>query len=254
MLSSAQIKEIRSLHLRKNREASGLFLVEGVKMVDELLKSAFAIQAIYGTEKWLKNVKLSKSKNSTAIHSISPSELSRISSLKTPNEVLAIAKKPERVLNARDFDGLTLMLDHIADPGNLGTIIRIADWFGIKTIVCSPDTVELYNPKVVQATMGSLFRVNVFYSELTKVIQNFAQSIPKYGAVLDGENIYTTKLDEKAIVVIGNESHGISKAVRSLIANPLMIPAMASGAESLNASVAAAVICSEFRRAALSKI
>lgn len=253
MLSSAQIKEIKSLHLSKNRESSGLFLVEGVKMVGELLKSAFKVRQIYGTEKWVKGLRLSKKADSPAIHPISPSELGRISSLKTPNEVLAVVKIPEVVLSESDFDGLTLMLDRIADPGNLGTIIRIADWFGIKTIVCSPDTVELYNPKVVQATMGSLFRVKVFYDELPKLIQSFARSIPKYGAMLDGDNLYTTNLPEKAIIVIGNESHGISGQIKPLLDHSLMIPAASPGAESLNASVATAVICSEFRREALSK-
>ncbi len=254
MLSSAQIKNIKSLHLRKNRESEGLFIVEGVKMAGELLKSDFEIQGIYGTEKWVQAVKLKKGSKSPAIQSISPAELGRISTQKTPNEVLAVVRMPERVLNKSDFDGLALMLDHIADPGNLGTIIRIADWFGIKTIVCSPDTVELYNPKVVQATMGSLFRVKVFYDELLEVIETFTQNIPKYGAVLDGENIYKENLPEKAVIVIGNESHGISDTVKSLIDRPVMIPAVASGAESLNASVATAIICSEFRRKALIKI
>jgi RNA methyltransferase, TrmH family len=254
MLSSAQIKEIRSLHLRKNREEGRLFIVEGVKMVGELLKSDFIIQSIYGTEKWVQDVKLKKGTKSPAIQTISPGELGRISTLKTPNEVLAVVRMRERVLNISDFDGLALMIDHIADPGNLGTIIRIADWFGIKTIVGSPDTVELYNPKVVQATMGSLFRVKVFYNELPEVLEKFTQNIPKYGAVLDGENIYKENLPEKAVIIIGNESHGISDEVKSLIDRPVMIPAVASGAESLNASVATAIICSEFRRKALIKI
>jgi len=254
MLSSAQIKNIKSLHLRKNRDSSGLFVVEGVKMVSELLKSDFEIQGIYGTEKWMQGVMLKKGAKSPAVQSISHSELSRISALKTPNEVLAVARIPERALNKSDFDGLALMLDHIADPGNLGTIIRIADWFGIKTIVCSPDTVELYNPKVVQATMGSLFRVKVIYEELPRVIEKFTQNIPKYGAVLDGKNIYMENLPEKAVIVIGNESHGISATIRSLIDRPVMIPAVKAGAESLNASVAAAIILSEFRRKALIKI
>lgn len=254
MLSSAQIKEIRSLHLRKNREAGGLFIVEGVKMVSELVKSDFAIQGIYGTEKWIKDIKLSRGTKSPAIQSISAAELGRISSLKTPNEVMAVVRTPELVLSERDFDGLVLMLDRIADPGNLGTIIRIADWFGIKMIVCSPDTVELYNPKVVQATMGSLFRVKVVYDALPKVLEKFTQTIPKYGAVLDGKNIYREILPEKAVIIIGNESHGISEEMKNLVDCPVMIPAHASGAESLNASVAAAIICSEFRRKAFIQI
>lgn len=254
MLSSAQIKEIKSLHLRKNRDSSGLFVVEGVKMVSELLKSDFTILSIYGTEKWLRDVKLKKGSKSPLLQTVSPSELSRISTLKTPNEVLAVVRIPELLLTNDDFDGLILMLDHIADPGNLGTIIRVADWFGVRTIICSPDTVELYNPKVVQATMGSLFRVKVVHDDLPAIINRFAQSLPKYGALLDGENIYKENLPEKAVIVIGNESHGISNTVRSLIDRPVMIPALASGAESLNASVAAAIICSEFRRNALIKI
>lgn len=254
MLSASQIKEIRSLHLQKNRKEKGLFLVEGVKMVDELLQSDFKIMGIYATEKWLKSSNAKKFAPTPPLKMISSSELGRISTLKTPNEVLAVVKIPYALLKESDFDGLALMLDRIADPGNLGTIIRIADWFGIKTIVCSPDTVELYNPKVVQATMGSAFRVKVVFDEISKVISNFAQIIPKYGAVLDGENIYTKELPEKAVIIIGNESHGISEELRLLIDHPVMIPAVVPGADSLNASVATAVICSEFRRATLSKL
>jgi RNA methyltransferase, TrmH family len=254
MLSSAQIKEIRSLHQQKNRKEKGLFLVEGEKMVDELLRSGFRVKGIYATEKWLKSPNGKKFATSPLLNIISPSILGRISTLKTPNDVMAVATMAEHKLNQADFEDFVLMLDRIADPGNLGTIVRIADWFGIKTIICSPDTVELYNPKVVQATMGSLFRVKVVHEDVPKVISKFAQTIPKYGAVLDGENIYAKELPEKAAIIIGNESHGISEEVRLLVDHPVMIPSVAPGAESLNASVATAVICSEFRRATLSKL
>ncbi|MBE0638683.1 MAG: RNA methyltransferase [Bacteroidales bacterium] len=248
MLSASQIKEIRSLHLQKYRNEKGLFLVEGVKMVNELLKSDFQVHGIYGYESWLKEMPGKQFARSPHLSIVSPSELGRISTLKTPNEALAVVKMAEYTIKKTDFDDLVLMLDRISDPGNLGTILRIADWFGIKTMVCSQDTVELYNPKVVQATMGSLFRVKVVYEDISKVLSTFAQTIPKYGALLDGENIYAKALPGKAVIIIGNESHGISQEVRSLVDHPLMIPAMANGAESLNASVAAAVICSEFRR------
>jgi len=248
VLSTSQIKEIKSLQVQKFRKLQRQFVVEGVKMVDELLRSSFEVIRIYATENWINTIGKVATSGFANIQQITHSELQRISQMKSPNEVLAIVKIPDNESERLIFDDFVLMLDQIADPGNLGTIIRIADWFGIRTIICSPDTVELYNPKVIQATMGSVFRVHVHYASLPEVIQNNGSGLPVYGALLDGENIFQQQLSKKAILVIGNESHGISDAVRSLIDYPVKIPSMDSGAESLNASVATAVMCAEFRR------
>ncbi|MGB4124447.1 MAG: TrmH family RNA methyltransferase [Bacteroidales bacterium] len=251
MLSAAQIKLIRSLHLQKFRKSANLFLVEGNKMVAELLRSDYGIEAIYATEKWFVKNRGEFFKDKFEVIKISSAELKRISALKTPNDVLALVRIPEPSLNLEAFNNLVLMLDGIADPGNLGTIIRIADWYGIKTVICSSDSVELFNPKVVQATMGSLFRVNVFYGFLPEIFQKYCSVIPIYGATLDGVNIYAKELPEKAVIVIGSESHGISAEVKEKVDFLITIPSFSSAAESLNASVATAVICSEFRRKAL---
>lgn len=253
MLSASQIKHIRSLSQQKFRNMHSQFVIEGDKMVKELLNSDFRVEAIFATNDWLRDAEAHAGKQIFKTTAVSPAELSRISNLKTANRVLAVVHKPEVNMGKEIFDDLVLALDRIADPGNLGTIIRIADWFGIKHILCSHDTVEFYNPKVVQATMGSLFRVKVHYVDLAHTIKVLARDVPKYAAVLDGENIYKEELPQNAVILIGSESHGISEPVRKLIDHKVMIPAVDSGAESLNASVATAVICSEFRRKKLEK-
>ncbi len=224
------------------------FVVEGPKMVEELLFNQISVMKIFASGDWpqtsytgfLKGIEL---------FNVSKSELERISSLKTPNQVLAVAKiEPPKILTAQHFDELVLALDGINDPGNLGTILRIADWFGINNVVCSKNTVELYNPKTIQASMGSLFRVNVFYQNLVDVIGKFGQNTHVFGTFLNGNNIYSEPLPEKGIIVIGSESHGISEEVGRLVSKKLFIPPFSKGAESLNASIATAIVCSEFRR------
>ncbi len=251
MISTSQIKFIKSLSQQKFRKLHGKFIIEGEKMVAELLTSGFVIEAIYGVDEWIKLAAKLPGFNPELMLVVSPSELGRISNLKTPNKALAVVHMPACSLEKDIFDDLVLALDRISDPGNLGTIIRIADWFGIRNVLCSHDTVELFNPKVVQATMGSLFRVKVHYVDLAETITKMAAAIPKFAATLDGDNIYAQDLPRKAVVIIGNESHGISARLIGLADRKLMIPSAAQSAESLNASIATAIICSEFRKGLL---
>jgi TrmH family RNA methyltransferase len=248
MLSLRELKYLKSLHLQKFRDEYQEFVVEGPKMVAELLKSDFEISGIYALKTWdsgQRGIPVSI-QNLTEI--IAPAELARISNLKTPNEVLATAKIPERIIEESMYDDLVLMLSQISDPGNLGTIIRIADWFGIKNIICSQDSVEVFNPKVVQASMGSLFRVKVHYAGLKDILSGIGSNIPVFGAYLEGRNIYKENLPQKGIIIIGNESRGIDDLLETFVTKKLFIPSFSGGAESLNASVATAIICSEFRR------
>lgn len=252
MISKNQIKLIQSLRLNKFREAEGMFVAEGVKLVDELLKSNFIIRSIFATREWVLARHIPASRFTVDIQEITEEELSRISVLKTPNQVLAIAALPvEKPLP--DISGeWVLVLDRIMDPGNFGTIVRTADWFGISRIVASPGSVDRWNPKVVQASMGSVFRVPVHYLELAGFLSAYHTKIPVYGTLLDGVAPGNIELNPHGIVVIGNESHGISEELKSFISTKITIPAAANGgsgrAESLNASIATAIVCYEIRR------
>jgi TrmH family RNA methyltransferase len=254
MLSKNQIKFITSLKQKKFREEHQLFIAEGIKMVSELINSDIEVKQVYATSDFLRNNKI---ENNIERFEIKANELERLSALFTPNEVLAVCQIPAYELISENLkDKLTLVLDNIQDPGNLGTIIRIADWFGIENIICSITTADIYNPKVVQATMGSIARIKVHYTDLVILFQeltnNEQQSI--YGALLEGENIYSKKLSENAFIIIGNESQGISEKLLPFITDKISIPSfshfksMKGEAESLNAAVATSIICSEFRR------
>jgi RNA methyltransferase, TrmH family len=260
MISKAQISHIKSLKLKKYRDQHKQFIAEGTKIIDELLHSSFIISTIFAIKDWIYNVN-SIPQNCTVIE-VSDSELLRISSLKTPNKVLAIVNifhsASDSVFASLRLcvkNELILMLDNINDPGNLGTIIRIADWFGISNIICSNNSVDVYNPKVIQATMGSIARVNVHYDDLKTVLSALSKSgqIKIYGALLEGESIYNKPLTDKGIIIIGNESNGISDELLPFINEKINIPYYPINltnkrAESLNASVATGIICSEFRR------
>ena len=253
MISKAQIKHISSLKLLKFRKANGEFVVEGEKMVHELIMSDYKVNALYATPAWLEANQELIRKYQLNAEKISPKELERISSFKTPNQVLATAQIPINLELQINFEDLILVLDDIRDPGNLGTIIRTADWFGIRMIVCSQNTVDLYNPKVLQASMGSFMRVNVFYEELTSFIKKAkSEKVNVYGTFLNGMNIYAEKLAEKGLIIIGNESQGISPEIEKLVDHKISIPSYtinpALQAESLNASIATAIVCAEFRR------
>jgi len=240
MVSKNQIKLISSLHLKKNRIANQLFIAEGVKVIQELLKSNFILEHLYCTEPLFDEVPLPLKSL------ISESELKKISALSTPNNCLAVFKIPASmpILDK----GLILALDDIRDPGNLGTILRLCDWFGISQVVCSEQTVDLYNPKVVQATMGSISRVNVRYVNLKSFLQN--SSLPIFGTFMDGSNVYMEILPKEAIIIMGNEANGISPEVENTIKNRLTIPRFGDLqlTESLNVASATAIILSEFRR------
>ncbi|MBI9038678.1 MAG: RNA methyltransferase [Bacteroidales bacterium] len=253
MLSKNQIKHINSLKIGKFRRIFKQFLLEGKKSVYDLLNSDFEIIEIYALKYWIdENIVILENKK-IEFQEINEKELSRISSQKTPNDVIAIVKIPiNEIIPKNIFSGLCLVLDEIKDPGNLGTIIRTADWFGIENIICSKNSVDVYNPKVVQATMGSITRVKVYYTQLSDFLSSKPSETKIFGTMLEGENIYKTELIENAIILIGNESQGISSELLPMIDEKISIPKgsknFQSQAESLNASIATAIICSEFQR------
>lgn len=231
MITNAEIKRIRSLREKKFRDSLGLFTVEGEKMVAEALKSGFRVESVWRRDE------------------IGDEAMGRISALSSPSPVLAVvAQRPQEKFEAAK--GLYLGLDSVRDPGNLGTILRIADWFGVDAVLASPDCVETYNPKVIQASMGSIFRVKVYTADIAAACDEFARKgLPVWGTFLDGKDIYASRLGEDGLVVMGNEADGISPEVSGRITNRLLIPSFAgSGAESLNVAVATAITLSEFRR------
>lgn len=240
MVSKNQIKLISSLHQKKQRSANQLFFAEGVKVIQELLHSNFELEHLYTTQNDFEDV--SSSKRTL----ISDQELKKISALATPNSCLAVFKIP--VENEIIESDLILALDDIRDPGNLGTILRLCDWFGIKQIICSKETVDIYNPKVVQATMGSIGRVNVNYIDLETYFTTTKLAV--FGTFMNGENIYQSVLPQKGIIVMGNEANGISTAIEQKITKRLTIPRFGElqKTESLNVATATAIILSEFKR------
>ncbi|MBE9491540.1 MAG: RNA methyltransferase [Bacteroidetes bacterium] len=249
MLSGNQIKYINSLKLGKFRNIHQAFIAESPKLVNDLLDSIFIVRMIFATRQWLEINNEDPRLNKIDLFEISEKELKKISSLKTPNQVLAVAGIPMYKFNINILQkNLILVLDDIRDPGNMGTIIRTANWFGIRHIVCSRESVDVYNPKVIQSTMGSIARVKIYYKDLAVFLQEVPDEIKVYGTVLHGRNIYKEKLAKYGIIIIGNESRGISKELLPYITGHLSIPSWESKAESLNASVAAAIVISEFRR------
>ena len=246
MISKAEIKTIASYKISKYRNQDNIFVVEGVKMVDELIRSNQEIEIICATKEY-KHLNTIKAKQ---VLEIKEDDLKKISSLSSPNQVLAIVKrKQEKEVELKSK--LVLVLDQIKDPGNLGTIIRLADWFGIEDIICSLNTVDQYNPKTVQSTMGSIFRVNTIYKDLSQYLCSVPKSYPIYGTIIEGgKDIYQQDLSKEAIIIIGSESHGISPEIRPFITHPITIPSFSRDkrAESLNASIATSIIVSEFKR------
>ena len=237
MLSKNQIKWVHSLELKKNRKKEGLFVAEGPKVVGDLQRAGYVARALFSTTE-RPNAQL-----------ITDDELRKLSFLQHPQEVLAVFEIPKTSQFSIPNSSLSLALDGVQDPGNLGTIIRIADWFGIETIYCSEDTADCYNPKVVQATMGSLAHVHIVYTNLEALLQS--AHCPIYGTLLDGQNIYQQELSSEGIIVMGNEGNGISPAIRQLITHKLLIPnynPSSETAESLNVAIATAITCAEFRR------
>ena len=245
MISKSQISFIKSLHQKKIRKEQGLFIVEGLKSIQEFINSEYLVDSVYCTENLMPKLDNLSRKIKPVI--ISESELSRISTLSTPQAILAVVQIPKHTeINIKNLDcSFFLALDGVQDPGNLGTIIRTADWFGLNTILCSMDTAEVYNPKVVQASMGSLSRVNIIYTDLGVLFSQI--NIPVYGALLDGKSIYETDFGQAGIILLGNEGNGISKELVEKINYPITIPRFGK-AESLNVAISASIFCSELRR------
>lgn len=240
-ITNSQQKLITSLQQKKFRQKHGLFLAEGVKIVHEFLNSSLQAETIFTTED-LDFLDGFKSKT----HLISDKNLTRISVLKSPNKVLGIFKIPDET-DIRE-EGLILALDTLNDPGNLGTIIRLCDWFGISQLVCSKNTVDCYNPKVIQATMGSITRVQINYVDLPDFIRK--TKLPVFSADMTGDNVYKAKLPKEALLVMGNEANGISSEINELINQKLTIPRFGDvqQTESLNVATATSILLSEFKR------
>jgi TrmH family RNA methyltransferase len=259
LISRQKIKFIRSLQQRKSRDQAGIFVVEGQKSVSDALDCCpDSIDEIYISSNSRFRDKFVRLPGNIRLIEIEEAELSRISSLVTPQGILAVLRKPVDILPETDsLNDLVILLDRISDPGNLGTIIRLADWLGIDHIFCSKDTVDCYNPKVVQASMGAVLRVDIHYVDLSVFIINVKEStrLQVYATTLEGENIHQTNLNQPAAIIFGNEANGISKEIMGLANNKLLIPNYSSkktSSESLNVSVAAAIVLSEFRRQSIS--
>lgn len=247
-LSKNEIKYVKSLHLKKFRQKYNNFIVEGDKIVRELLASSnFQIEGLYAEEKWLATHGASLSLPVTQVHSVSPTELERISTLKTPNQVLVIVRQPTfRYTPDKINSSLSLYLDDIRDPGNFGTIIRIADWFGIPYVFCSPTSAAWTNPKVIQASMGGFLRVQIHALELSE-FSSLAPELPIFGMLLGGKPLSEFPKPEVGLIVIGNESRGISPQNLLHLTQRVTIPRHPQGgAESLNAAVATGIICAQW--------
>nr|WP_314865332.1 RNA methyltransferase [uncultured Flavobacterium sp.] len=243
MVSKNQIKLISSLHQKKQRIAHQLFIAEGIKGVQELLDASFELEHLYTTQNDFETV------SNSLKTLVSEADLKKISALATPNTCLAVFKMPkEKQITTSE---LIVALDAVRDPGNLGTIMRLCDWFGIHQLICSKETVDIYNPKVVQATMGSIARVNVSYVDLNDFLTT--TSLPVFGTFMNGDNIYKASLPQVGIIVMGNEANGISSELEKIIKNRLTIPRFGAiqKTESLNVATATAIVLSEFRRCSL---
>ncbi len=259
MISSAHSKLIRSLRHKKYRDHHQLFLVEGEKMVQEMLgskgQSGFMVQEVFATGDWIEAHDRWIRGIDAGLNETTLPELKKVSNLVTPQPVLALVGIPETILEPGALlEELVLGLESVRDPGNLGTIVRTADWFGIRHILCTPDSVDLFNPKVVQATMGSIARVKVYYEDPEVLLnESSLKEKPVCGTSLQGENIYDTVLPEHPLVLFGNESKGLSSRFDPFMGTRLFIPSFAGGqpgSESLNLASSVAVVCSEFRRRA----
>ena len=246
MLSKAKIKYLQSLQQKKYRLKEKVFLVEGEKIIDEVLRQKlFNVHSIYATETWI-NQNTSLLTSHEACLTVTPlNGLKKISSLKTPNSVIAVLEMPNYTsLVDKIQTSLNLVLENIQDPGNMGTIIRIADWFGIPHIFCSKGCVDVYNPKVIQASMGGFLRIQVHYVDLEALFQEHPK-LPVYGAVLGGKNAFKQNLNKPSFLLIGNEGKGLTDSIQKQITHKITIPKM-GGAESLNAGVATGILCALF--------
>lgn len=247
-MTKAEIQLVRALADKRGRTEEGLFVAEGEKLIGELLHSHLRVRKIFAVEGVF---------DTPLTEVVAPRDMERLSSLKTPSNSLALVEIPHYEIDPSGLGKrLTLALDEVQNPGNLGTIIRLADWFGIGEIVCSEGSADCFNPKVVQATMGAILRVKVCYTDLARFLHGAAaQGVPVYGTFLEGENLYQTELSEGGIVVMGNEGRGVTEAVGREVTRKLFIPPYPSdrrGSESLNVAMATGVVCAEFRRRMIS--
>ena len=243
-MKKAEIQLVRALADKRGRAEHGLFLAEGAKLIGELRASALRVRKIYALEGVFEGPE---------VETVAPRDMERISQLKTPSNSLALVEIPRYTLRPAQLkEQLTIALDEVQNPGNLGTIIRLADWFGIRDIVCSENSADCFNPKVVQATMGAILRVRVHYTDLAAWLAAAAtRAVPVYGTFLEGENIYTAYLSAAGIVVMGNEGRGVSEAAARSVTRKLLIPPYPADrrtTESLNVAMATGIVCAEFRR------
>lgn len=244
-MTKAEIQHLRSLGDKRTRDAEGLFIAEGDKLVEEILSSHLRVRKVYTTRSDM---------SGAVIEQIDRRDMERISALKTATTTIAVVEQPRHKLNISNLDGrLTLALDGVQNPGNLGTIIRLADWFGIEDILCTKECADCYNPKVVQATMGAILRVRVHYVDdfAAMLVSLRDKGTAIYGTLLDGQSIYTTELRQEGIIVMGNEGRGLSDACRAVVSHKLLIPpypATRSTSESLNVAMATGIVLAEFRR------
>lgn len=250
-LSQNECKQLASLKIKKYRVQHQLFIVEGEKLLEEALVADIPVKAIIALEEWWQNHPLKI--ESVSCLTASPQQLKHLSQMVTPPPVIAVVHIPNRPFSIKYLQHrISIALENIQDPGNLGTIIRMADWFGIDHVICSSDSVEAYNPKVIQSSMGSIFRVKVHYTDLKPFIKEAnAQHIPIVGAFLDGENVYTAQLPPGGILLMGNESRGISAELTALVDKRITIPSTNTSqhhAESLNVAMATAIVCAEWHR------
>ena len=249
MISKAKIKLIQSLKQKKNRDKYGLFVAEGKKTIEELLDTKLSVSEIFCTQKALSQIVIHKDVKLTEV---AKAEIKKITHLSTPTEIIGLFKIPENDLLDSYNLNFILVLDGVQDPGNLGTIIRLADWYDIKSIVCSKNCVDVYNPKVIQSTMGSIFRVNVYSTDLESYLEQAKRKdFTIYGSFMDGETIYTESFDEKKILIMGSEGKGISDEVEKFVEKKIGIPASFKGndgPDSLNVAIASAIIVSEMQR------
>ena len=239
MITKGEISFVKSLNLKKCRNQAGQFIAEGLTLVEELLSSNLRIEKLYATAPWMERHPDVKAKL------VSDTELERLSLLKSPNEVLGIVNKPVARTPLKMEPGLVLALDDIRDPGNMGAIIRTADWFGVSKILVSSTSVDVYNPKVVQATMGSIGRVEVVYGDLMELLGHCKITHKIYCASMSGSSLFKSKFDQDAVIVLGNEAHGVSKRLDSIIDHFITIPSLGK-AESLNVAIACAIFCADY--------
>ncbi len=253
MLSKNRVKYVRSLEMKKFRKADNVFVAEGHKLVGDLL-DVFSCTYLAATAEWLAlHASWLQQQSGVEIKEVTDDELKRLSFQETPQQVLAVFKQPTYDVDVNEVAKreLCLVLDDVQNPGNLGTIVRLADWFGIEHIFCSRGCADIYNPKTVQATMGGIARVQTHYVDLPAMLSALDKSIPVYGTFLDGENLYQKKLEHRGLIVMGNEGKGVSKAVEAFVSERLYIPNYPPGrttSESLNVAIATAIVCAEFRR------